>query len=180
MVRRVISTSPAAKILVVACGSAADVRQNMAEIAATEARIVLNDIDDGALAFCKTELSSVVTHCEFVRGNALSNITKLARLGPFDLILCGGLFDYLTDKQIPFFLQKAYEKLLAPKGMLFFTNIADGNPFRTMIEHFGAWYLRERTQDEIRQLTEVVPRRCNVVDPTDGSGLAHLVEFRLT
>jgi len=179
LICRTLTRSASARILVIAAGSAPDVRQNIGAIASSNATIVLNDIDAEALAYCSEHLGPALARCTLVEGNVLTRINRLANAGPYDLVLCGGLFDYLSDRQISFLIAKARERLIVPDGVLFFTNIATGNPFRSMIEHFGAWFLRERSEQEIRQLVE---RACGdaveLAVRRDGTGLAHLLEIR--
>ena len=53
--------------------------------------------------------------------------------------------------------------------------------FKTMIEHFGAWRLIERTEEEIYRLVSVLSGgvyRLNIC--RDGTQLAHLVELTIT
>jgi len=169
----------AIKILIVACGSAPDVRSCMPEIAASDCRLVLNDMDADALSYIQEKLSPILDRLVFIKGNVLTNINKLAPFGPFDLILCGGLFDYLTDNQINFLLHKADERLLAPGGVLFFSNIGTGNPYRTMIEHFGAWRLIERDKDDLcRLVSTLVASGSEFAVTRDGTGLAYLAELK--
>jgi extracellular factor (EF) 3-hydroxypalmitic acid methyl ester biosynthesis protein len=71
--------------------------------------------------------------------------------GPFDLILAGGLFDYLPDRLAVRTIAESW-RLLAPGGRMVFTNIAVGNPFRVWIEYMGDWTLIERTESDIERL----------------------------
>jgi len=66
---------------------------------------------------------------------------------------------------------------LAPGGAFYFTNIAKGNPYRTLIEYFGDWKLIERTEDDIlRDCAAAGIDRENVAIRRDETGLALLIE----
>ena len=75
----------------------------------------------------------IADRCHFVRGFVPRVLRRVRDLGPFDLILAGGLFDYLTDRFITRTLAEAWDTLLAPGGRIVFTNIATGNPYRVWI-----------------------------------------------
>jgi hypothetical protein len=76
---------------------------------------------------------------------------KLQRLGAFDLMVVGGLFDYLPDRWAVATLSAARD-LLAPGGRVFLSNIARGNPFRPWIEYLADWWLIERDEADLRRL----------------------------
>ena len=76
-------------------------------------------------------------------------LRRVRDYGPFDLILAGGLFDYLSDRFIARTLSDAWGTLLAPGGRIVFTNIACGNPFRVWIEYMADWRLIERSEEDI-------------------------------
>jgi O-methyltransferase involved in polyketide biosynthesis len=78
-------------------------------------------------------------------------LRRVREHGPFDLILAGGLFDYLSDKMIARTLSDAWS-MLAPEGRIVFTNIATGNPFRVWIEYMGDWKLIERSEEDVASL----------------------------
>src|SRR4051794_25034751 len=70
--------------------------------------------------------------------------------------------------------------LLKPRSVLFFTNIAEGNPYKTMIEHFGAWHLKERSLADVESLVSMIPARGRQMTITrDNTGLALLAELRI-
>jgi SAM-dependent methyltransferase len=183
-----VNRKPDARILIVACGSAADVRQVLPALEASRCRLVLNDVDAEALAFCRAELASLEGRVAYVPGNPLRRIRDLAAHGPFDLVLCGGLFDYLTERQSTFFLERLVRALVrgeaddasdASGGRLFFTNVGEGNPFRPWMEHFGDWRLIERSPRELHAMllgAGVPPSRVQI--RPDLTRLTWLVEAR--
>ena len=100
-------------------------------------------------------------------------------LGPYDLVLAGGLFDYLPDAIAIRLLRTVYREYLAPGGTFFFTNIAKGNPYRLWMGVIGTWSLLERSEEDVRRLCA----RAGVPDADvdlarDTSGLAWLVHAK--
>ena len=87
-----------------------------------------------------------------VPGNIIQALRRVEKLGQFDLIVTGGLFDHMSDKHAVFFLKYALGKLLKKGGTLFFANAVKGSPFRTWMEYLANWKLNYRTEDEIAGL----------------------------
>ena len=115
---------------------------------------------------------------QYVQANVVTGIDQLRGLGPFDLVVAGGLFDYLPDRAATILLRRAFGRLLGADGGMLFTNIATGNPYRCWIEYMGAWKLIERNEDQIHGLLDAaglahVPVRLS----RDATGLALLVEL---
>ena len=108
-------------------------------------------------------------------GDALTFARRLTR-GAFDLVLAGGLVDYLNERTATLLIQLAV-RALAPGGTFYFTNIAAGNPYRPLIEYFGNWTLIERSEEDIYRYCENAGvSRGNVTIRRDETGLALLVE----
>jgi len=110
--------------------------------------IVVNDFDEEAIKassslLAKTEISSVA-----ISGDAFRKIRAFKELGPFDLILAGGLFDYLDEKAAKF-LCRELMALLTRSGELFLTNLASDNPYRGWLECVADWPLHERSHQEV-------------------------------
>lgn len=166
----------APRILALACGSCPDFGRVLPLLERTNATIVLNDADSDALAFARKRLASVAGRCVFIPGNALTVARKLGRSETFDLVLAGGLFDYLPEKHASF-LVRAVVNLLNPDGSFFFTNIARGNPYASLIEHLGDWFLIERSKEELLALgrSAGIPAE-DVTITRDETGLAFLVD----
>ena len=146
------------------------------QLPALAGEIWLNDTDSGALKFSREALQVIASRCHFREGDALSAVRRFPR-GAFDLVLAGGLFDYLDERTATLLIQMAY-RLLAPGGTFFFTNIARGNPYRTLIEYFGNWKLIERTEEEVHRYCENAGiGRGNVTIRREETGLALIVEI---
>lgn len=164
------------KILSVGCGGCLDILKVKRHIRNIECDIVLHDADSDALALSKSRLEDISAGIHTVNGNFLQSLRKIERLGPFDLILAGGLFDYLSDKHISFFLKHAYEKLLNKKSALFFTNIKEGNPYKVWQEYLADWKLIYRSESAIAGLlTDAGFDRNGIRIEKDETGLTFLV-----
>jgi SAM-dependent methyltransferase len=128
-IARAVYANRKARILAIACGGAPDFRELLPLLRRSRAEIHLNDADPAALAFAREKLDSIRGKCRWHEGNALELFRHWRRLPPFDLILAGGLFDYLKPKPATFLLHQAHQQL-AEGGTLFFTNIAVGGRAR--------------------------------------------------
>ena len=134
------------KILSIACGSCPDLR-SIPKLESIAGEIWLNDADRNALDFAQEKLDSVREKLKVVHGSVPRATLKIDQ--QFDLVMAGGLFDYLPEKHAVYLIRDITTRLLAPGGTFFFTNIARGNPYRPLIEYFGDWNLIERTEEEI-------------------------------
>jgi extracellular factor (EF) 3-hydroxypalmitic acid methyl ester biosynthesis protein len=178
VIARVAFEREQARILVLACGSAPDLRSLCPQLARTSASFVLADMDPAALALSRRFLDPFVPRIQYVQANVVTGLDQLRGLGPFDLVVAGGLFDYLPDRAATILLRRAFGRLLGADGGMLFTNIATGNPYRCWIEYMGAWKLIERNEDQIHGLLDAaglahVPVRLS----RDATGLALLVEL---
>jgi SAM-dependent methyltransferase len=142
---------PAMPVLSIGCGSSPDLRTAIDQVPPS-ATFVLCDSDADALSYSRTKLHSIADRCHFVHGMVPRVLRCVRAQGPFDLILAGGLFDYLPDRFIARTLSESWLHLLAPAGRLVFTNIATGNPFRVWIEYLADWRLIERSEEDIARL----------------------------
>lgn len=150
LVRRRMSGRGAVRVLSIGCGGARDLLLlEPHELGRLE--IVLNDLDTDALTLAATRLGGGVQRLKCIPGNALRSATKMRAEGPFDVILVGGLLDYLPERAARTLLRHAGE-MLNPEGLLGATNIASGNPWRLMLELLADWTLIERSHDEMSRL----------------------------
>lgn len=165
----------ASKILSVACGSCPDLRfiPRLADVAG---EIWLNDADVEALDFAQSQLRHVADRLHVVAGNALSVARTLKT--QFDLVMAGGLFDYLDDRAASLLIRMIVDRLVAPGGVFFFTNIAADNPYRPLIEYFGDWFLIERSEEDIHRICKTAGvARDRVTIRRESSGLTHIIEI---
>ncbi len=140
------------RVLVIACGGSPGMDALVQLARDREATIVLNDVDPAALALSRDRLEGLGDRVHSVPGNVFKVLRTLAKLGPFDGIATGGLFDYLPERAATMLLRSFRKHLLAPGGQVFFTNIATGNPQRIWMEYMTEWTLIERTESEMRRL----------------------------
>jgi extracellular factor (EF) 3-hydroxypalmitic acid methyl ester biosynthesis protein len=168
----------AARVLVLACGGCADVQRVLPFITSVAGELYLNDADPAALEYSRAALAPIAGRCTFLPGNALRVAKRLEREERFDLVVAGGLFDYLPEKHAVYLLSTIHDGLLAAGGTLFFTNIAEGNPYRPLIEYFGDWFLIERTEETLRGYCRAagIPAQ-SVAVTREETGLAYLVEI---
>ncbi len=134
------------KILSIACGSCPDLR-SIPKLESMAGEIWLNDADRNALDFAQEKLDCVREKLHVVHGRVPRATHKIDQ--QFDLVMAGGLFDYLPESWAIALIRDVTTRLLAPGGTFFFTNIARGNPYRPLIEYFGNWQLIERTEAEV-------------------------------
>ncbi len=101
---------------------------------------------------------------------------KLARHGPFDLVLASGLFDDLPDRLAELLLCGAWQRLLAPGGRFFFTNLGRRNRYRVWMEYLADWNVIECSDTDLRRLVVAAfcpTARCHI--RTEATGLTWLV-----
>jgi len=145
-----------AQILSIGCGGARDLRLISDLLEKTSATFVLCDSDADALECARINLGKIADRCTFVQGKVPRVVNKLKSYGNFDLVVAGGLFDYLPERWIELVLSEIWQNMLNPAGKIFFTNIARGNPYNTLIEYFCDWILIERDEDDIKNLCRAV------------------------
>lgn len=141
-----------ASVLVLAAGSSPDLAIIEEELSLLNFRIVLNDSDSDAIEFSLRRLPLIGDRLIAVRGNAIRRLHEIRQLGPYDLVVAGGLFDYLDSRWAGKLISMVFSDWLAPGGSLLFTNIAHGNPYRMWMECMADWPLRERTELELIEL----------------------------
>lgn len=166
------------KILNIACGSSPDVALIQDLGKDINFQLVLNDMDKDALELSRQKLSAIESKIEFVHGNIFRCAGKLAANGKYDLIITGGLFDYLDEKQAVFLTNTIYSKLLAPTGKFIFTNIGKPNPYKYWMEYCANWFLIERDKNDIQQIllkSGISPESATI--SKDSTGLTYLVEI---
>ena len=138
------------RVLSIGCGSSRDIWSIQVFLKESlNGKIVLIDRDIKALEFSRARLSSLEGKLEFIQGNIIQSIYKLEQTEGFDLVVTGGLFDYLTKPVVKYLIKHIYHYLLKPNGKLVFTNIAQGNPYRPFLEYFGNLTLVERDEEDI-------------------------------
>ena len=135
------------------------------------------DFDNDSLNYSLASLERVKDHIKIVQGNIYKVIKTLRE--KFDLVIIGGVFDYLSDKIIIYILSSLKEKM-NKQATLFFTNIRRNNPFRIHMEYLSDWVLIERSDTEIFHLLK--ESGCHAFQTniqTDETNLTYLVEISI-
>jgi extracellular factor (EF) 3-hydroxypalmitic acid methyl ester biosynthesis protein len=166
------------KVLSIACGGSRDLRSIQSLLAAMPVQLLLNDIDADALTYSVINLPHLAGKLQPVHGNVFSAVRKFKAWGQFDLIVAGGLFDYLSDRQIKWLLDKL-ARCLKVGGRLCFTNVALRNPYREWMEYLARWELLERSEADFLTLIGELSLDISMVASIsrDQTGLTHLVEL---
>jgi len=164
------------RILSIGCGGCRDIRSITSSLLPIAAEFVLCDLDYEALDFALHALGPLAGRCAYLNASIPRVLGKLVPFGPFDLVIAGGVFDYLPDRWITLAVQSIWQTLVAPKGSLVFTNIKRGNPFRVWLEYLANWELTERDErDIVARCSEAgIPLSSVFIEP-DHTGLALLV-----
>ncbi len=174
-VRHAIDTRRPVRVASIGCGGCRDLRLIVADVLASTATLTLVDGDADALDFARAHLALIADRCTFVQGRVPRVLPRLRDHGPYDLVVAGGLFDYLPDRWAVETLRQVRD-LLADRGRVLFSNMARGNPYRAWIEYLAEWFLIERSEPELHALLEQSgfdPARAVV--ERDATGLAAIV-----
>lgn len=132
------------RVLSVGCGGARDILLLPDVLGRLE--IELADMDEDALALARERCIGAAS----VRTQKTDALRAVRRArGPFDLIIFGGLFDYLPDRYIQSLLREAGRMVGEVGGSILFTNISAGNAYRPWLEYLADWRLIERTHTDL-------------------------------
>lgn len=169
-VRDALSGRDDLRVLSVACGGARDLML-LDTVHLGRLKVVLNDVDADALALATTRLAPRVAALQSVHGNVMRRLTRLRLLGPYDVIIVGGLLDYLPQRPAAALVAKLVH-LLDVGGRLAATNIAAGNPWQLFLELLANWPLIHRDDDTMLALLSSERHPCELT--RDRSGLTWL------
>jgi len=177
-----------ARILNVGCGPAREVQEFLQETPlGNEADFVLLDFNQETLNHAVNQISRARSPLAPQAGieTRLLSVHQLLRqharaepsaAGPaYDLIYCGGLFDYLSDPTCRALVTLFYE-WLRPGGTLIGANMNDTKPFRNFIEFVLDWQLIYRDTAKMQSLA---PERLRaaarvIAEPTSVNLFLHL------
>jgi extracellular factor (EF) 3-hydroxypalmitic acid methyl ester biosynthesis protein len=147
-----ITRNKAARVLSIACGGCLDWVPVLPRLKDFAGEIVLNDSDPAAVQLAERRLGSATTRYRLAPGNAIRVVKRLADSGAYDLIVAGGLFDYVSHRAMIKLLRTIGHDLLKDGGILLFTNIGECNPWRPLMEYGSSWTLIERSEVEILEI----------------------------
>ncbi len=155
IIKKTCEIIPRPKILSLACGSSRDLEMAKKELEKAGAEILLVDFDADALRESVRRLTPNLKVETFLSNVRLKKFFReiSAKNNKFNLILAGGLFDYLPEKIVKMII-KNLKNFLSKEGLFFFTNIASGNPYRPWIETVTNWFLIERSKTDINRVLD--------------------------
>jgi extracellular factor (EF) 3-hydroxypalmitic acid methyl ester biosynthesis protein len=175
LVQETLDKNPTAKIISIGCGTSEDLFRSLSQIELSPCQITLVDIDEQALHYSKRRLESISSKLEIIHGNIYKVIRRLT--SRYDLILVGGVFDYLKDNVIAVILKELVNRM-KKEGTLFFTNIASGNPYRISMEYLSDWILIERNENDIARIMQSAAVTHSYTMERDATGLTYMVTIR--
>lgn len=118
--------------------------------------VTLLDVDGEALDSAAERLSRhlaadqmTLVQCNVFR--LAQRPTLAEHLQGSEVILCTGLFDYLTHTAAAQMLSEFWNRL-APGGTAYVFNFAPHNPTRAYMEWLGNWYLLYRSEAELKEI----------------------------
>jgi len=175
-----------ARILNVGCGPAWEVQDFLKRThLSNQAEFTLVDFNEETLAHASQKLVEVkrqFSRQTEIRAQQLSVFELLKRtqrrgdaVEKFDLIYCGGLFDYLAPHTCNA-LTDLWHDSLSPGGLMLIANMNDTKPFRHFIEFILDWQLIYR---DSREILTLVPERCRdttrvIAEPTSVNMFLHI------
>jgi extracellular factor (EF) 3-hydroxypalmitic acid methyl ester biosynthesis protein len=185
---RVVRAGRRARILNVGCGPAREVQEFLKETPlANEADFVLLDFNEETLGYARSQINQARSQFSRQTGAETRRISvyQLLRQNAhqehfgsepgYDLIYCGGLFDYLSEPTCRSLVNLFYD-WLRPGGMVIVANMNDSKPFRNFIEFVLDWQLIYR---DSRKMLALVPERVRdtarvITEPTSVNLFLHL------
>lgn len=149
------------RIASIAAGPAQETYELLASLedVASRIEIVLFDQDPDALTLAFSRIKQVVdarwasrVKVRFLHDSIkrlIRDPSLLAEHGPFDVIICAGLFDYLERRHAAT-LSKSFYQSLRADGSAYVGNVVPELPSRWLMEHHLDWALKYKTRDEMR------------------------------
>jgi len=165
------------RIISIGSGGCRDLRLIEPALRTPHVRLVINDIDKDAIEYSKEHLKSIWHKITPIHGVVYRKTREISKHAPFDLIVAGGLLDYLPDHYACALIEKLLT-MLTKYGKICFTNILKPNPWRIWIEYLADWHLIERTENDFRNMFDIYGLHDLEIRMTqDRTGLAGLYEI---
>lgn len=169
------------RIASIAAGPAYEVAELLRELTVCPAQVelLLFDQDRSALEIAHGRIGRAAARWPAIRvvyrhdsiKRLLKDPTQRPRLGPFDMLFCSGLFDYLRYSTAVTLCQTFYG-LLAPGGHAWVGNMSDNpNPCRWIMEQHMDWFLTYRTRDEMTALARAAAPEARIEIMNEGTGI---------
>lgn len=175
------------RILNVGCGPAIEVAQFLrASPLSDHCEFHLLDFNAETLVYTRNKLEEAkrkgtrTTGLNYLHKSIHELLKDAARrdsssLGPFDIVYCAGLFDYLSDRVCSRLVDLFYDWTL-PGGSLLVTNVHTANPIRQFMEHFTEWYLIYRNEADFLAMASELRGKTRAY--TDATGINVFMEIR--
>jgi len=140
-------------------------------------KFIASDIDCDALSLTKNRLTSLEDRLIISEGNVLSFFRKNKKL-KYKLILAGGLFDYLDNREVEFVIKRGFSGLIGG-GEIIFTNFSEFNPYINWIEYLANWNLIYRSREDIYNIIEnAIGDECEIEIILDKTGVTYLTKIK--
>lgn len=148
------------RVVSVASGPAQELYELLrdTDVPSAELSILLFEQDREALAYAQSRMLRVADprvrphiKLSFLQDSIrrlLKDAELFSRFGPFDLILCAGLFDYLPEPTAVKLASQLHANLSAG-GELWIGNLVPWNPCRWMLEWHLDWKMIHRSHDDM-------------------------------
>lgn len=140
-----------AKIAVLAFGGGIDLSLCEEAIKDSSATIYINDQDEDAIKKTLCRCNTIVDRLHPLEMDIVRALRRLSKDPGFDLIVAGGVFDYLNNKISIHLIHTAYQ-ILKKQGQFLFTNISNDNAIRVGMEYILNWHLIMRSKEDIYSL----------------------------
>ncbi|MGO8839522.1 MAG: class I SAM-dependent methyltransferase [Limisphaerales bacterium] len=185
---RVARAGRRARVLNVGCGPAREVQDFLAETPlGNEVDFVLVDFNEETLAHAGSRITQAKNRFspratfETRQVSVHHLLRQSARTGQaagepgYDLVYCGGLFDYLSEPTCQSLVNLFYD-WLRPGGAVIVANMSDSKPFRNFIEFVLDWQLIYRDSAKMRALAPERIRDATrvITEPTSVNLFLHL------
>lgn len=186
--RRVVPKGRPLRVFNLGCGPAHEIQRFLAlEPISSDVHFTLCDFNDETLA----HTGSILTNLSQRHGRRTvidmqkksvhqilkqADRVKLPVNEAYDVVVCAGLFDYLSDKVCRKLVQ-IFHDMLGPGGLLITTNV-DVHPARNEMEYFLEWHLIHRNSRQMRDLAPTRAAKDDVLISRDSSGVNVFMDVR--
>jgi hypothetical protein len=175
------------RIASVAAGPAQEVFELFSEfeVAPPPVEFVLFDQDAHALGLAQARLTRLVQRWPTIKvtylhdsiKRLLQDQTLLAGFGPFDMIFCAGLFDYLKFLTAANVCRHLFTNL-AVGGTAYVGNMVPENPCRWFLEHHLEWFLTYRSRNEMMEFARTGVPHAEIAIVEESTGINPFVTLR--
>ena len=166
------------KVLLIAAGSSPDLALLCSARADGQHEVVLNDARRAATSVVAKRLTSVARRLQTIEDNILKSTVRVSNLAPFDLVLAGGLFNYLPDNEAYVLLKILSDRLLVPGGRFFFTHQVSALPDQRLTDYRADLPLIGRSEEALRGMVAgACDADATITSSREAAGLTWLVTF---